>query len=58
MPRRNSQQPGVDPRGCRRASAGARYDHEFGLGVEQRKSFLVLWALDATPIGFSTADRS
>jgi RimJ/RimL family protein N-acetyltransferase len=35
----------------------AHYDHEFGLAVEQRKSFLVLWALDTTPIGFSSADK-
>ena len=49
---------GVDPaRLPTRERWRERYDHEFGLGVEQRKSFLVLWALDATPIGFSTADK-
>jgi len=35
----------------------ARYQHEFGLPVEQRKSLLVLWELAQTPIGFSTADK-
>ncbi len=35
----------------------AHYDREFALPIEQRRSFLVLWTLDAAPIGFSTADK-
>ena len=35
----------------------AHYDRDFALPVEQRRSFLVLWTLDAAPIGFSTADK-
>jgi len=33
------------------------YDREFGMPVEKRRSFLVLWTLDDTPVGFSTADK-
>ena len=35
----------------------AHYDREFALPIAQRRSFLVLWTLDAAPIGFSTADK-
>lgn len=35
----------------------AHYDREFGLPVEQRTSFLVLWELEGMPVGFSTADK-
>jgi RimJ/RimL family protein N-acetyltransferase len=34
-----------------------RYASQYGLPVEKRKTFLVLWASDGQPIGFSTADR-
>lgn len=49
---------GVDPAKLpSRQTWRAHYDREFGLPIEQRKSFLVLWALGATPLGFSTADK-
>lgn len=49
---------GVDPaRLPPRELWRAHYDREFGLPVEQRKSFLVLWELVHVPIGFSTADK-
>lgn len=52
------QNLGVDPAKLpSREIWRAHYDHEFGLSVGQRRSFLVLWMLDATPIGFSTADK-
>jgi RimJ/RimL family protein N-acetyltransferase len=49
---------GVDPaRLPARETWRAHYRREFALPVEQRASFLVLWTLDAAPIGFSTADK-
>jgi len=35
----------------------AHYDRDFALPIEQRRSFLMLWTLDAAPIGFSSADK-
>ena len=35
----------------------AHYDREFSQPIEKRNSFLVLWELTLSPIGFSTADK-
>ena len=49
---------GVDPAKLPpRETWRAHYDREFGLPIAQRKSFLVLWTLGETPLGFSTADK-
>ena len=49
---------GVDPtRLPPRAVWQARYREEFDRPFEERSSFLVIWALGRTPIGFSTADK-
>ena len=33
------------------------YAHEYSRPIEHRKTLLVLWRLDASPIGFSVADK-
>ena len=33
------------------------YRHEYSKPTEKRSTFLVIWKLDDTPIGFSTADK-
>jgi RimJ/RimL family protein N-acetyltransferase len=33
------------------------YEYEYSQPVEKRKTFLVIWELDETPIGFSTTDK-
>jgi len=49
---------GVDPaRLPPRETWRAHYDREFSLPIEQRKSYLVLWTLGPSSIGFSTADK-
>jgi RimJ/RimL family protein N-acetyltransferase len=35
----------------------ARYAREYGRPIEERETFLVIWELKETPIGFSTTDK-
>jgi RimJ/RimL family protein N-acetyltransferase len=49
---------GVDPAKLpTRERWRALYEQEFGLPVERRSSFLVLWEHGGEPLGFSTADK-
>jgi len=49
---------GVDPaKLLPREKWSAHYEREFGLPVERRSSFLVLWEDGDKPLGFSTADK-
>ena len=49
---------GVDPtRLPGRAQWRERYEADFAQPIEQRRSLLVLWEREGTPIGFSTVDK-
>ena len=49
---------GVDPsRIPPRAQWKARIEHLFGLPLEQRHTFLVIWEENGQPVGFSSADK-
>jgi RimJ/RimL family protein N-acetyltransferase len=49
---------GVDPTRLPPAEAWReRYQREFGLSVDQRSTFMVVWLEGERPIGFSTTDK-